>query len=135
METKQTTQIKVEHQPSQERLNQLGVKRWPIWAREVSEFPWTYDSAETCYFLEGEAIVTPDGEQPVQVGQLMPRRATARPLPCERRFQQWVNHNISKLIVDKAKKDAAIISMENLTNIRQSLNAKPRNKEVNASRE
>lgn len=69
METKQTTQIKVEHQPSQERLNQLGVNRWPIWAREVSEFPWTYDSAETCYFLEGEAIVIPDGEHPVQVGK------------------------------------------------------------------
>ena len=69
METKQNTQIKVEHQPSQERLNQLGVKCWPIWAREVSEFPWTYDSAETCYFLEGEVIVTPDGEQPVQVGK------------------------------------------------------------------
>ncbi len=28
-----------------------------------SEFPWTYDEPETCYFLEGEVTVTgEDGE-------------------------------------------------------------------------
>lgn len=69
METQQTTAIKIERQPNQERLSQLGVDRWPIWTKEVSEFPWTYDSQETCYFLAGEVIVTPDGDQPVQVGK------------------------------------------------------------------
>ncbi|WP_233154022.1 RNA-guided endonuclease InsQ/TnpB family protein [Scytonema sp. HK-05] len=58
-------------------------------------------------------------------GRRLLRRLSGR----ERRFQQWVNHNISKSIVSTAKKDCAIISMENLTNIRQSLNAKPRNKQ------
>lgn len=58
-------------------------------------------------------------------GRRLLRRLSGR----ERGFQQWVNHNISKSIVGSAKKDSAIISMENLTNIRQSLNAKPRNRQ------
>ncbi|MBD2681642.1 MULTISPECIES: cupin domain-containing protein [Nostoc] len=61
--------IKVEHQPSQQRLEQLGVSKWAIWEKEVSKFPWTYDSQETCYFLEGDVVVTPDGGQPVQMGE------------------------------------------------------------------
>lgn len=62
-------EIKVEHQPTQEHLNDLGVYKWAIWQKEVSKFPWTYDSQETCYFLEGDVIVTPDGGQPVQMGK------------------------------------------------------------------
>ncbi|MFN6463700.1 MAG: cupin domain-containing protein [Nostoc sp. DedVER02] len=62
-------EIKIEHQPTQERLNELGVSKWEIWNKEVSKFPWTYDSQETCYFLEGNVIVTPDGGQPVQMGK------------------------------------------------------------------
>jgi uncharacterized protein len=69
MAIQSTTEIKIERQPSQERLNQLGVFKWSIWTKEISEFPWTYDEAETCYFLEGDVIVTPDGGQPVQVGK------------------------------------------------------------------
>ncbi|HEY9851687.1 MAG TPA: cupin domain-containing protein [Leptolyngbyaceae cyanobacterium] len=62
-------EIKVERQPTQELLNQLGIPKWPIWTKEVSEFPWTYDESETCYFLEGDVIVTPDGGESVQVGK------------------------------------------------------------------
>ncbi|MDJ0733295.1 MAG: cupin domain-containing protein [Nostocaceae cyanobacterium] len=61
--------IKIEHQPTSERLNELGVFKWGIWQKEASKFPWTYDSQETCYFLEGDVIVTPDGGQPVQMGK------------------------------------------------------------------
>lgn len=63
------SKIKVERNPDNTRLKELGVSRWPIWTKEVSEFPWTYDSAETCYFLEGEVVVTPNGGDPVQVGK------------------------------------------------------------------
>lgn len=28
-----------------------------------------YDTQETCYFLEGDVIVTPNGGQPVQMGK------------------------------------------------------------------
>ncbi|MDH5408187.1 MAG: cupin domain-containing protein [Gammaproteobacteria bacterium] len=63
------SEIKVEHQPSQQRLNELGVTSWGIWEKEESSFPWTYDATETCYFLEGDVVVTPDGGEPVQMGK------------------------------------------------------------------
>jgi uncharacterized protein len=62
-------EIKVEKNPSPDRLAQLGVSRWPIWTKEVSKFPWSYDEPETCLFLEGDVLVTPDGGAPVRVGK------------------------------------------------------------------
>jgi uncharacterized cupin superfamily protein len=61
-------EIKVVHDPPREVLEELGVFDWPVWTKEVSEFPWTYDAEETCYFLEGRVIVTPGGGAPVEVG-------------------------------------------------------------------
>lgn len=61
------SEIKIEHSPSDERLKDLGVSSWPIWAKEVSEFPWQYDAQETCYLLEGDVVVTPDGGEPVEI--------------------------------------------------------------------
>ena len=58
--------ITVEHNPSQEKLEQLGVSSWGIWTKEISEFPWTYDSQEQFYVLEGHVIITPDGGEPVE---------------------------------------------------------------------
>jgi IS605 OrfB family transposase len=46
----------------------------------------------------------------------------------ERRFQKWLNNNISKQLVAEAKQLNAALAFENLTNIRQSLNKKPRSK-------
>lgn len=62
-------EIKIEHQPNQLKLKELGVYQWGIWQKEVSKFPWTYDSQETCYFLTGDVTVTPDGGQPVKMGE------------------------------------------------------------------
>ncbi len=61
--------IQVERPPADHRLDELGVKSWDIWTKEVSEFPWHYDEREICYFLEGDVIVTPDGGEPVRIGQ------------------------------------------------------------------
>jgi len=61
--------IKVEKNPGNDRLDQLGVKSWGIWEKEISEFPWHYDEQETCFLLEGDVIVTPDGGQPVRFGK------------------------------------------------------------------
>jgi uncharacterized cupin superfamily protein len=62
--------IRIEHDPSDERLEELGVKTWPIWSCEPSEFPWEYDTAETCLILEGDVEVTPEGSpEPVRIGR------------------------------------------------------------------
>jgi len=63
------SRIKVVKDPDQAQLSSLGVEGWPIWTKEVSTFPWTYDSPETCYFLEGDVEVTPEGGEPVVMGQ------------------------------------------------------------------
>jgi uncharacterized cupin superfamily protein len=63
------SEIKIERNPGRDRLKKMGVSDWPIWTKEVSEFPWTYDEQETCYFLEGDVVVTPDGGQPVKMGK------------------------------------------------------------------
>ncbi len=62
-------EIKVERHPSAKTIAEMGVKGWPIWEKEVSEFPYSYDEPETCLFLEGEVVVTPDGGKPVKVGK------------------------------------------------------------------
>ena len=62
-------EIKIEKKPDQKRLAQLGVFDWSIWTKEVSEFPWSYDESETCYFLEGDVVVTPENGEPVEVGK------------------------------------------------------------------
>lgn len=61
--------IEVVSKPNEEQLNALGVYNWPIWTKEASTFPWTYDDRETCLFLEGDVIVTPEGGEPVQMGK------------------------------------------------------------------
>ena len=58
-----------EHNPSPAKLDVMGVEDWPIWEKEVSTFRWTYDQKETCYFLEGEVVVTPEGGEPVKLGK------------------------------------------------------------------
>ena len=62
-----------ERNPAPEKLEQLDVYDWPIWEKEASDFPWTYDSSETCYLLKGRITVTPEGGEPVslQAGDLI----------------------------------------------------------------
>ncbi|HTX92849.1 MAG TPA: cupin domain-containing protein [Anaerolineales bacterium] len=60
-------EIVQDHNPSREKLNALGVFSWPIWEKEKSDFPYCYETAETCFIIEGHFIVTPDGGEPVDV--------------------------------------------------------------------
>ena len=46
----------------------------------------------------------------------------------ERRYQAWINHNISKAIIDEALSTQSFISIEDLTGIRERTNQQPRNK-------
>lgn len=63
------SRIKVDKNPDPQHLQQLQIKNWPVWTKEVSEFPWFYDEAETCYFLEGDVVVTTEDGQTVAVGK------------------------------------------------------------------
>lgn len=61
--------IIIHHNPTKDHIEKLGVTNWPIWVKEASIFPWSYDSKEICYFLEGDVTVTPGGGEPVKVGK------------------------------------------------------------------
>lgn len=61
-------EIGLKRRPDAAFLQELGVFQWPVWSKEVSTFPWSYDSTETCYFLEGDVTVIPDGGAPVRMG-------------------------------------------------------------------
>lgn len=56
------------------------------------------------------------------------RRLMRRLSGREQRFQKWLNHKISQQIVSDAQSTNATIAFEDLTNIRESLNQKPRTK-------
>ena len=61
-------EIKVE-KPDKAKLEALGVKSWPTWSKEISTFPWSYNSSEVAYILEGEVTVIPkNGGQAVSFG-------------------------------------------------------------------
>lgn len=62
-------EIKIERNPDEEYLKKQGVFSWPTWTKEKSEFPWTYGEKETCYFLEGDVVVIPEGGNPVEIGK------------------------------------------------------------------
>lgn len=61
------SRILVEAMPDAARLAALGVDQWPVWEKEVSEFPWEYFEDETSYILEGRAIIMPEGGAPVEI--------------------------------------------------------------------
>lgn len=56
------------------------------------------------------------------------RRILKRLQGRERRFQTWLNHNISRLIILSALNGNAIIAIEDLTGIRERTNQQPRTK-------
>lgn len=50
--------VEIIHNPPQTELDKLGINSWPIWEKEASQFPWTYDAEEVCYLLKGKVTVT-----------------------------------------------------------------------------
>lgn len=61
--------IEIIRQADESEIESQGMRDWPIWEKEASTFPWTYGDNETCYILEGDVIVTPEGGEPVQFGK------------------------------------------------------------------
>ncbi|MBN2458451.1 cupin domain-containing protein [Candidatus Woesearchaeota archaeon] len=47
--------------PTQEEIEEAA--KWSFWEKAPSVFPWIYSVNETCYILDGHAIVTYEGGQ------------------------------------------------------------------------
>jgi uncharacterized protein len=45
--------------PSETELNELQVKKWPTWEKEVSIFDWNFPEQEIAYIIAGECVLTP----------------------------------------------------------------------------
>jgi uncharacterized protein len=46
-----------------------GILNWPVWKKDVSVFPHTYEEDEHCLFLEGEVVIeTDEGKVTLQKG-------------------------------------------------------------------
>lgn len=42
----------------QEEKDQMGIESWSIWEKEISTFPWSYETQEDCYIISGKAKIT-----------------------------------------------------------------------------
>ena len=45
---------------SEKQIIERGIRKWPIWEKDVSKFDWTYEGAEECLIIEGEVVVATD---------------------------------------------------------------------------
>ena len=61
------SQIIIDHNPSQEKLKELGVFSWQTWDCAPSKFPLDFSMTESAYVLEGEFHVTPQNGEKVVV--------------------------------------------------------------------
>jgi len=41
-----------------EEIEEKGIELWPIWTKEISKFPWTYEGKEECLIIEGKIIIS-----------------------------------------------------------------------------
>ncbi len=61
--------IEIESRPDAARLARLRVNAWPEWASDSKVMPWKYYEDETSYIVEGRAIVTPEGGDPIEINK------------------------------------------------------------------
>ncbi|XP_074263187.1 uncharacterized protein LOC141585998 [Silene latifolia] len=55
--------VKIEKNPPQSKLDQLGVTTWPKYSGQPGKMPWTFEGEETMYLLEGKVKVSVDGHE------------------------------------------------------------------------
>jgi uncharacterized cupin superfamily protein len=57
---------------SEEQITKRGLRSWPVWEKEVSRFPWTYNTEEQCLIIEGEVVIeTENGNFTLQPGDFV----------------------------------------------------------------
>ncbi|KAI4351908.1 hypothetical protein L6164_006209 [Bauhinia variegata] len=69
MATREIFGVKIEKNPPESKLTQLGVTAWRKWEGGPMKIPWSFKAIETMYLLEGKVKVTVDGhEQSFEIG-------------------------------------------------------------------
>ena len=64
--------IRIQSPCSASIIVQYGIKNWPIWECQPSEFSWQYDEKEICLIIEGEAnIITNEESYHIKSGDLV----------------------------------------------------------------
>ncbi len=56
------------------RLEELGVKKWPVWSKEPSVFEWEYQETETAYITAGQVRISSlsnDETEEIKAGDLV----------------------------------------------------------------
>ncbi|MED6220059.1 hypothetical protein PIB30_041373 [Stylosanthes scabra] len=53
--------VKIEKNPPQSKLTELGVTTWKTWEGGPMKIPWSFETEETMYLLKGKVKVTVEG--------------------------------------------------------------------------
>ncbi|KAG2384924.1 hypothetical protein LR48_Vigan10g054900 [Vigna angularis] len=61
MKTYEVFGVKIEKNPPQSKLTELGVSTWNKWEGGPTKIPWYFKEEETMYLLEGKVRVTVEG--------------------------------------------------------------------------
>lgn len=65
------SKVIIERLPESE-ISKRGIRNWPVWEKEISRFPATYDEEEECLIIEGEFLIeTPKGDFVVKQGDFI----------------------------------------------------------------
>ncbi len=57
---------------TEDEINKMGIRNWPVWTKEVSNFDWFYDNQEQCLILEGKITVkTDEGDVDIEPGDFV----------------------------------------------------------------
>jgi uncharacterized cupin superfamily protein len=57
---------------SKESIDSKGIRKWPIWEKEISRFDWQYEGDEECLILKGEVNVeTKDETYVIKAGDFV----------------------------------------------------------------
>lgn len=59
----------LQEQLTDNQIEELGIRQWPIWEKEISRFSYVYEEEESCYFLEGIVVIeTEQGATTIKKG-------------------------------------------------------------------
>ncbi|XP_057446444.1 uncharacterized protein LOC130738476 [Lotus japonicus] len=61
--TREVFGVKIQKNPPESKLTELGVSTWSKWEGGPTKIPWSFKEEETMYLLEGKVKVTVDGTE------------------------------------------------------------------------